>query len=93
MANLLSNRRSVHFGVLKSEKWQQNVLKEFDDNRFNQMVRVRPEEFFHILDLIKDDEVFKTSSSTLQLPIEMQLKIVLYRWAFNSKNSHPLWCG
>ncbi|XP_065365511.1 putative nuclease HARBI1 [Calliphora vicina] len=74
MANLLGNRRSVHFGVPKSEKWQQNVLKEFD-----QMVRVRPEEFFYILDLIKDDEVFKTSSSTAQLPVEMQLKIVLYR--------------
>ncbi|XP_036317676.1 protein ALP1-like [Rhagoletis pomonella] len=43
------------------------------------MIRVRPEEFVFILDLIKDDDVFKTSSSSSQLPIGLQLKIVLYR--------------
>ncbi|XP_046812454.1 uncharacterized protein LOC124421393 [Lucilia cuprina] len=78
VASLLTNRRSIHLGVPKSNKWNQNVLKMFDDSRFNQMIRVRPEEFVHILNLIKDDDVFNTSPKTAQLPIDMQLKIVLY---------------
>lgn len=79
IASLLGNRRSVHFGVPRSDTWQQKVLRRFDDRRFNQMIRLRPEEFVFVLDLIKDDDVFKTSSSSSQLPIELQLKIVLYR--------------
>lgn len=43
------------------------------------MVRLRPEEFAHILDLIKNDEVFHTKRTNIQLPIELQLKVVLYR--------------
>lgn len=78
IATLLTNRRSIHLGVPKSNKWNQDVLTMFDDSRFNQMIRVRPEEFLHILDLIKDDDVFHTSPKTAQLPIDMQLKIVLY---------------
>lgn len=79
MICLMMNRRSVHLGVPKSSIWQQSVLDNYDDNRFNQMVSVRPEEFAYILNLIKDDPVFNTSSSLSQLPIELQLKIVLFR--------------
>ncbi|XP_046811016.1 uncharacterized protein LOC124420820 [Lucilia cuprina] len=78
VASLLTNRRNIHLGVPKSNKWNQNVLKMFDESRFNQMIRVRPEEFVHILNSIKDDDVFNTSPKTAQLPIDMQLKIVLY---------------
>ena len=42
------------------------------------MVRLLPAEFSHILELIKNDDVFK-NSQTSQLPTELQLKIVLYR--------------
>lgn len=42
------------------------------------MVRLRPDEFIHILDLIKNDDVFQSCERT-QLPTELQLKIVLYR--------------
>lgn len=67
IATLLTNRRSIHLGVPKSNKWNQDVLTMFDDSRFNQMIRVRPEEFLHILDLIKDDDVFHTSPKTAQV--------------------------
>ncbi|XP_049316918.1 uncharacterized protein LOC125779688 [Bactrocera dorsalis] len=79
MLCVLNNRRGVHLGIPKSCEWEQTVLRKFDDNRFNQMVRVRPDEFCYILNLIKHDEVFNTSSSTVQLPIKLQLKIVLCR--------------
>lgn len=55
------------------------MLLKFDDDRFSQMVRVRQEQFLYILDLIKGDDVFHTISNTAQLPIEIQLQIVLYR--------------
>ncbi|XP_050339459.1 uncharacterized protein LOC126765759 [Bactrocera neohumeralis] len=79
MSCLLSNRRSVHFGLPKCSSCQRNVLRNLDESRFNQMLRVRPEECERILELIKNDAVFMTSSSASLLPIEMQLKIVLYR--------------
>ncbi|XP_036322028.1 uncharacterized protein LOC118736027 [Rhagoletis pomonella] len=79
MLCLLNSRRSVHFGIPKSSDWQHNVLANFDENRFNEMVRVRPDEFKYILDCIKDDPVFHTSRSVAQIPIDLQLKIVLYR--------------
>uniref|UniRef100_A0A034WKI8 Putative nuclease HARBI1 n=1 Tax=Bactrocera dorsalis TaxID=27457 RepID=A0A034WKI8_BACDO len=79
MSCLLNNRRSVHFGLPKCSSWQRNVLRNLDESRFNQMLRVRPEECERILELIKNDAVFKTSSSASELPIELQLKIVLYR--------------
>ncbi|XP_049318264.1 uncharacterized protein LOC125780315 [Bactrocera dorsalis] len=47
------------------------------------MLRVRPEECERILELIKNDAVYKTSSSASQLPIELQLKIVLYRLGYS----------
>ncbi|XP_017473367.1 PREDICTED: uncharacterized protein LOC108364272 [Rhagoletis zephyria] len=45
MLSLLCNRRSIHLGIPKSAVWHRRVLNSFDDRRFNQMVRVRPEEF------------------------------------------------
>ncbi|XP_037827731.1 uncharacterized protein LOC119615817, partial [Lucilia sericata] len=79
MIHLLTHRRSVHLGLPKSSDWRHNVLNKFDDNRFNQMVRLNPEEFAHVLDLIQNDEVFQTICHKSQLPVELQLKIVLYR--------------
>ncbi|XP_050337645.1 uncharacterized protein LOC126763918 [Bactrocera neohumeralis] len=79
MLCVLNNRRGVHLGIPKSCECEQTVLRKFDDNRFYQMVRVRPEEFCYILNLIKHDEVFNTSSREVQLPVELQFKIVLYR--------------
>lgn len=80
MLFLLTNRRSTHLGLPKSVRWQQNGLTNFDDKKFCQMVRVRPEEFHFILNIIKDDKVFHTNVSN-QLPTELQLKIVLFRLA------------
>ncbi|XP_036320419.1 uncharacterized protein LOC118734927 [Rhagoletis pomonella] len=79
MICLLANRRSVHLSIPKSLEWQRNVLKNIDDGRFSQMIRVKPEELRYIVELIKQDEVFNTSSSATQLSIELQLKIVLFR--------------
>nr|XP_036229644.1 uncharacterized protein LOC118682986 [Bactrocera oleae] len=79
MSCLLSKRRSVQFGLPKCSSWQRNELRNLNESRFNQMLRVRAEECERILELIKNDAVFKTSSSATQFPIELKLKIVLYR--------------
>ncbi|XP_039949710.1 protein ALP1-like [Bactrocera tryoni] len=76
---LLNTRRSVHLGIPKSSQWRHNVLRKFDDSRFNEMIRVRPDEFRRILEYIKDSSVFNTNSSGAQLALNLQLKIVLFR--------------
>ncbi|XP_053960528.1 uncharacterized protein LOC128864795 [Anastrepha ludens] len=79
MLILLNNRRGVHLGIPKSNQWKLNVLEHLDENRFCQMLRVNQMEFDHLLILVKDDDVFRSDNNTIQLPIELQLKIVLYR--------------
>ncbi|XP_046807324.1 protein ANTAGONIST OF LIKE HETEROCHROMATIN PROTEIN 1-like isoform X2 [Lucilia cuprina] len=76
MLYLSVNRRSVHLGLPKSTAWNNKVPNYFDDNRFN---RLLPSEFAYILDLIEDDDVFNTKWRKTQFPIELQLKIVLFR--------------
>ncbi|XP_050322611.1 uncharacterized protein LOC126754564 isoform X1 [Bactrocera neohumeralis] len=79
MLILLNNRRSAHFGVPKSNHWERNVLKHFDENRFCQMMRLNQTEFAYLLNLIKDDNVFRNDYNAAQLSIDTQLKIVLFR--------------
>ncbi|KAI8117935.1 Protein ANTAGONIST OF LIKE HETEROCHROMATIN PROTEIN 1 [Lucilia cuprina] len=67
MIHFLTHRRSVHLGLPKSSDWRHNVLNKFDDNRFNQMVRLNPEKFAYVLDLIQNDEVFQTICHKSQL--------------------------
>ncbi|KAF6209583.1 hypothetical protein GE061_015331 [Apolygus lucorum] len=66
----------THGSVKKSRAWCTSVLPNMDQDRFRQMMRVNWAQFQTIVDLIKDDAVFK---SKLQFPVEVQLMIVLYR--------------
>lgn len=65
--------------VPKSREFLCNILPNLDENRFCEIVRVKWHNFEHILNLIKDDEVFKGPNSWKQIPVDIQLIIVLYR--------------
>ncbi|XP_036330754.1 uncharacterized protein LOC118742613 [Rhagoletis pomonella] len=86
-ALVLSSRRSCHFNVPKSVQWRENVLPNFDDSRMRQMLRVEPIEFEHILTLIKEDPVFKNKKLVPQLPVDLQLKITLFRLGSSGDNA------
>ncbi|KAK4876873.1 hypothetical protein RN001_009379 [Aquatica leii] len=64
--------------IPKSRDVMINVLPNFDENRFRQMVRVNWRTFNIILNLIKDDDVFNGQNSWKQLPIKYQLTITLF---------------
>ena len=77
---ILAHRRTCHLHLPKSDHWIKNVLANFDDCRMHQMLRTSKAEFFHILNLISDDPIFQNQRNVPQLPIELQLKIALFRF-------------
>jgi hypothetical protein len=50
-----------------------------DHHRFTQMLRVTPESFQFILQLIQDHPIFTTTSHRPQTPVEIQLAVTLFR--------------
>lgn len=73
------HRYGIRTKVPKSRNWIANVLPSLDDNRFTQMLRINREIFVYILSMIEKDPVFHGENSQLQLPVEIQLAIVLFR--------------
>lgn len=65
--------------VPKSQAIIYRILPNLDENRFRQLLRVNWQTFDFILDLIKDDQVFNGPNSWKQIPVKVQLMIVLYR--------------
>lgn len=63
--------------VPKSREWYTEILPELDSARYTQMLRVNRSIFSVILNEIKDDPVFHTSS--IQFPTSIQIAIVLFR--------------
>ena len=54
------------------------MLKMFDVSRFNQIIRVSPEVFTHILNLIKDNDMFNTSQKQHSFRLKCSLKSMIY---------------
>ncbi|XP_055714949.1 putative nuclease HARBI1 [Phlebotomus papatasi] len=75
---MITHRYLYRTRVPKSSAWYERILPQYDPSRFLQMLRVSREEFDFILNEITDDLVF-TVRARLQLPVEKQLAIVLYR--------------
>lgn len=69
----------IHNSVPKSQKFLIDVLPNLSEDRFRQIARVSWRSFLYIYELIKDDILFQGPRSSMQLPIQMQLLIVLYR--------------
>ncbi|KAJ9125016.1 hypothetical protein QFC24_002949 [Naganishia onofrii] len=59
---------------------RQDVLEYYfgmDENWFKEQIRVDRHGFFHLLNHIKDDDVFRNDSRNPQAPIEYQLMVAL----------------
>lgn len=65
--------------VPKSQEISYKIVPNLDELRFRQLIRVNWHTFDYILDSIKDDEVFNAPNSWKQIPVKIQLMIVLYR--------------
>ncbi|KAG1772858.1 hypothetical protein EV702DRAFT_1201320 [Suillus placidus] len=50
-----------------------------DHSRFVNMLRVSPEVFHVLLDLIEDHAIFQNNSNNAQAPVQLQLAVTLYR--------------
>lgn len=79
LTTIISCRRGDELHVPKSLHWRDNVICSFDDGRFLQMLRVSKIQFAHLMHLFSDDISFHTRNSHFQLPVDLQLSIVLYR--------------
>lgn len=70
----------LHGTVPKSKQFIDEVVPLYDDERFKILFRVSRKTFYVILDLIKDDPVFRSRGrGRPQYPIHLQLQVVLYR--------------
>ncbi|XP_037942584.1 protein ALP1-like [Teleopsis dalmanni] len=76
---ITSYRRGDELSVPKSIHWRDNILCCFDEGRFLQMLRVNKSQFAHLVEIFAIDIIFKGPGSNLQLPVELQLAIVLFR--------------
>ena len=56
-----------------------NLLHQFPDNTFKQIVRCSKSNFARIVELIKDDPVFSNNSLITQYPVEIQVMVTLNR--------------
>lgn len=65
--------------VPKSQHFLINILPNLDESRFRELVRVSWSNFKILLELIQTDEIFNGPRSSKQIPVSIQLMIVLYR--------------
>src|SRR5260370_23522638 len=75
---------SIRYGiprnpVPKSDSWYQNILPNYNDEAFQQFLRVSRPDFWKILCLIENHPVFHSSQSHKQVPVEKQLAITLFK--------------
>lgn len=76
---VLSLRRSIEYFVPKSRVWGDDILTQFDDDRFRQMLRCTKSEFFFLCSLITPSKEFHHKNACKQFSVDRQLAIVLYR--------------
>ena len=68
--------------ILKSN-WATSVLPSYTDEKWRTVMRVDPMSFEFIAHLICDNPIFSNESKIPQAPIDEQLKLALYRLAYD----------
>ena len=73
----------LRVSVFKSTDYRNNVLhaNNADGRVFHDTFRMSPEQFDHVVTLIKDNPVFRKKGKKPQLDVPTQLKIALHRFA------------
>ena len=68
--------------ILKNN-WADSVLPTYSDAKWRNIMRVDPPSFEFILRQIRDHPVFSNKSNRPQDPVDVQLKLALYRLAYD----------
>ena len=69
----------------KSQAFSIDILPGMDERRFRQFLRLSPQAFGHVLQLIKDHPIFHSQGHHKQISASFQLAVALYR--FGSEGS------
>ena len=76
------------------------LLNDYKVNRpdiFRSYLRISPECFDDVVEVIRDDEIFHNNSNNAQMPVEQQLAIALYRFGHYGNAASTmkvaLWAG
>jgi len=67
------------YNVAKSQDWYYNILPAYDDIRFKKVMRMLPESFKSLTNLLKDHLIFVSNNNKQQVPVEFQLAVFLRR--------------
>lgn len=67
------------YNVAKSQDWYHNILPAYNDARFKKTMRMLPESFKSLVNLLNNHSIFKSNNNKQQAPIEFQLAIFLRR--------------
>jgi hypothetical protein len=78
----LSEQRYLNpriYNIPKSSHWFNEILPSYNDKRFKKILRMTPESFTKLVQLISSHDIFKSNSKRKQAPVKLQLAIFLHR--------------
>jgi len=67
------------YNVAKSQHWYNYILPSYRNIRFKKILRMLPENFKSLVNLIKNHSIFHNNSSKQQASVELQLAVFLRR--------------
>ena len=67
------------YNIAKSQYWYNNILPSYDDGRFKKIMRMFPESFKALVNLLNVHPIFQSNHITQQAPVELQLAVFLRR--------------
>lgn len=76
---IASFRYGIRNNIPKSKDWVTNILPSYDEHRFKVALRVSRIQFKMILEEIERSKEFNCQKSISQIPVLLQLALVLYR--------------
>ena len=65
------------YNVAKSQYWYNNILPSYDDIRFKKIMRMFPENFKALVNLLSTHPIFQSNNVKQQAPVELQLAVFL----------------
>src|SRR5687767_2583210 len=67
------------YNIAKSQYWYNNILPSYDDSRFKKIMRMFPESFKILVNLLNTHSIFQSNNMKQQAPVELQLAVFLRR--------------
>jgi hypothetical protein len=65
------------YNIAKSQYWYNDILPSYDDIRFKKIMRMLPENFKALVNLINTHPIFQSNYIKQQAPVELQLAVFL----------------